>query len=388
MLTLEKYNSSRSRHTCPACGRAKKFTRYIDTETGRYLADHVGRCDRESSCGYHYKPKEYFADNSTSNETLNVRKDRIFSKSRARSKPVNGTTLAGVKITRIEHPKKNDSIPKFGSQGVYRQVTNIETPDYLNPGAVTETLCGYDRNNFVQFLLNIFPFETDKVWNAVKAYLIGTDRNGKTVFWQIDERQRIRTGKAFIYDANTGKRDKTRSPYFLHPKSGFKLRQCFFGEHLLPKSPDSPVAIVESEKSAIIASIWNVDMLWLACGGKSNLSAERIATLGHERKIILFPDADSYEKWKQIALEACKMGMTVKVSDVIEKLATEAEKAAGVDLADYLVSDLQEQYNLLSEEAFREQIEERLAIMTIDGGLSEEQAKAEIIRNRRKYGNQ
>jgi hypothetical protein len=35
----------------------------MDTETGRQIADTVGRCDRESSCGYHYTPKEYFADN-------------------------------------------------------------------------------------------------------------------------------------------------------------------------------------------------------------------------------------------------------------------------------------------------------------------------------------
>ncbi|MFA5541853.1 MAG: PG0870-related protein, partial [Bacteroidales bacterium] len=55
---LEKY-SSKSKHTCPSCGRAKCFTRYIDTESGQYINDNVGICDHKNSCGYHLPPKEY-----------------------------------------------------------------------------------------------------------------------------------------------------------------------------------------------------------------------------------------------------------------------------------------------------------------------------------------
>lgn len=378
MLTLQKYNGLATRHTCPACGRAKKFTRYIDTETGQYLADHVGRCDRESSCGYHYKPKDYFADNFGSNEPFNYPKSSPLPTKRIRSNSAYTTTQAGAGIERIEHPKKVGTSPKYGSRGDCGQIAGIETPNYMSPVSVKETVCDYDRNNFVQFLLSIFPFEADLVWNAVKAYLIGTDNNGRTVFWQVDDRQKIRTGKAFAYNANTGKRDKTRPPYFLHPKIDFKLRQCFFGEHILPKFPGLPVAIVESEKSAVVASIWKADMVWLACGGKSHLNAERMAKLGRERKIILYPDADSYEKWHQIALDARRLGLKVRVSDLIEKRATEAEKATGADLADYLIRDQQKRCDLLIQQAFWDLIEERLAIMTIDGGLTEERAEAEI----------
>ena len=38
------------------------FVRYIDTETGEPLADDIGRCDREINCGYHKKPKDFFAE--------------------------------------------------------------------------------------------------------------------------------------------------------------------------------------------------------------------------------------------------------------------------------------------------------------------------------------
>ncbi len=37
----------------------------------------------------------------------------------------------------------------------------------------------------------------------------------------------------------------------IHYKKGFNLTQCLFGEHLLAEDLTSPVAIVESEKTAV-----------------------------------------------------------------------------------------------------------------------------------------
>ena len=49
--------------TCPKCGRKKCFVRYVDTHNNcSYLADNVGKCDHENSCGYHYKPGHFFCD--------------------------------------------------------------------------------------------------------------------------------------------------------------------------------------------------------------------------------------------------------------------------------------------------------------------------------------
>lgn len=60
---LQKYSGPKSRHTCPECGGKHCFTLYVDTE-GHILDESVGRCDHESSCGYHYTPSEYFRDHS------------------------------------------------------------------------------------------------------------------------------------------------------------------------------------------------------------------------------------------------------------------------------------------------------------------------------------
>ncbi|MBR2630541.1 MAG: hypothetical protein IKD25_03290, partial [Bacteroidaceae bacterium] len=59
--TLQKYTNPSSRHTCPACGRQRCFTLYVDPD-GRPLHETVGRCDHESSCGYHRTPRQYFHD--------------------------------------------------------------------------------------------------------------------------------------------------------------------------------------------------------------------------------------------------------------------------------------------------------------------------------------
>ncbi len=148
MLTLEKYHGSGSRHTCPACGRKKKFTRYIDAETRRYVADHVGRCDRESACGYHFKPKQYFADNPHQQDRTGWGTEKL------RKVKIRGSQLQGsIVTTGLERQ----------SEGRIR----TKKPDYIEPATLTRTLTDYTRNAFVQFLLGLFPFDPEDVWQAV-----------------------------------------------------------------------------------------------------------------------------------------------------------------------------------------------------------------------------
>ena len=63
MYSLQKYAGSSSRHTCPACGRPRCFTYYVDEE-GEPLDATVGKCDHDSSCHYHKTPAEFFREHS------------------------------------------------------------------------------------------------------------------------------------------------------------------------------------------------------------------------------------------------------------------------------------------------------------------------------------
>lgn len=362
--SLEKYSGSGSRHACPKCGRARSFTRYIDTESGKHLDNNVGRCDRETSCGYHFSPREYFAAHQKKNLVDPWRRQATTTRGRS-SQHTGGS------------PQRPDN------------QTAKKDQNFIDRVHLINSISAYERNNFVQFLLELFRFDTDAVQKAISEYLIGTGPKGEAIFWQIDSQHNVRTGKLIAYDQITGKRRKERKPSWVHSDlkktdqlpSEFRLTQCFFGEHLLTKYPELPIAIVEAEKTAVIASICKrafSDIVWLACGGLSNLSLRSLTELGKKRRIILYPDAGCYGKWDSIAKSARSAGLGVQVSQLIEANAAVAEMESGYDLADYLIREQQKRNDPSVRLAYAEAVEERLAISLEGGDLTLTEAERRL----------
>jgi len=105
-----------------------------------------------------------------------------------------------------------------------------------------------------------------------------------------------------------------------------------FGLPQIYLEPDKPVAIVESAKTAIIASGYVPQFNWLAIGGASYLnSVYRIKPL-EGKDIILFPDKGQYKAWSQKARDYDHLA-NFKVSDLLERMHADD----GSDLVDYLV---------------------------------------------------
>ena len=178
----------------------------------------------------------------------------------------------------------------------------------------------------------------------MKKYKVGTSKHwdGATVFWQMDYQNRVRTGKIMLYNPTTGKRIK--EPYnhvtwvhsVLH-KDGYNLKQCFFGEHLLPEYKSRPVALVESEKTAIIASYYLPQFLWIASGGKNGcFNANSLSVLAG-RNVVLFPDLGATDYWQGKISLMKSYGINVQLFDYLEAKATENERKEGYDIADYLL---------------------------------------------------
>jgi hypothetical protein len=313
----------------------------------------VGRCNRESKCGYHKKPKEFFADNPSGSKFVKTR--------------------AG----------KNQHIK---TQNLTEQPKSF---DFIAPGHLKATLHNYDRNAFVQFLFDLFPDCPEEIQNVLKMYFVGTYED-YTCFPQIDRQMRICKGKLIKFNPATGRRlkgefDTSSLKTKLKLKKDFNYKQIFFGEHLLPKYPNKPVSIVESEKSAIIGSLCFPEFIWLACNSKTWLKTERLKRLG-KRQIILYPDADGFELWQSIATAAQREGASIKVSNLIESHATAEQKVNGYDLADYLINQQKEinQTNskletVLNDESLRSDFEtildEQKSVLIINGGLSELEAE-------------
>jgi hypothetical protein len=311
MITLERYKGPSTRHVCPGCGHMRVFSRYIVVETGDYIAEDLGRCDRESKCGYHKTP--------TAENFRNGRFDALHTR-----KP-RGSVLA-------------------------KSLGREPSPDYIGKQHLIDTLGGYEANAFVQGLLDLFPYDHQEIWADLGEYFVGTfpDPSGAyTCFAYIDQDMQFCKGKLIRFDRETLRRrkgdfDTSSIVRKLKLKENFNYKQIFFGEHLLQKYPLWPIAIVESEKTAIVASACKAvfpDLVWLASGSKRWLNTERIVRIGRLRKVILFPDGDGFNAWSAIACECRKHDLSVSVSTLIDTLGTPQEKGEGFDLADYLVRD-------------------------------------------------
>jgi hypothetical protein len=320
---------------CPNCGeecKEKTFVLYIDKDTKEVLHPTVGKCDRKDKCKYHKRPRQYFEEQGIT-----------FDK-------------------KVPYKPRKEPIP-----------TPKPQPSYIDMEVFKGSLKRYSNNRLVQFLYRVFGVEvTDR---AIERYHVGTCKqwDGATVFWEVDLQGKVRAGKVMQYDENGHRRkDVTLQVQWVHKiKSlkldGFNLSQCFFGEHLLVDTTKT-VAIVESEKTAVIASIDDPDMIWLACGGceglPSDITAEKYKPL-KGRNVILYPDAKKLDEWSEKAKKLESI-CTVSVFPVIEELATKEEKTAGYDLADYIVEiTLQEKAEQeRSEQVAR--VQEQVPAPTID----------------------
>ena len=76
------------------------------------------------------------------------------------------------------------------------------------------------------------------------------------------------------------------------------LNNAYLVLHLLNSDKNKSIALVESEKSAIIASIAFPEFIWMATGGLMNLKYDLLKPLAG-RRVILFPDAGCYDIWNE-----------------------------------------------------------------------------------------
>ena len=213
---------------------------------------------------------------------------------------------------------------------------------FIKEETFKDSLTQYTENNFVIYLFNLLGAEVTT--RLIEKYFIGTSNywEGATVFWQIDLQGKIRTGKIMLYDAITGKRIKEPFNHInwahkVIKQPDFELRQCLFGEHLLCDKI-KPIAIVESEKTAIISSAYLPQFIWLATGGIQNLNSQYCEVLKN-RNVVLFPDLKGFDKWESEMGELLNKfpGTSFQISDYIESRASDEDKKQGLDIADYLI---------------------------------------------------
>jgi len=172
------------------------------------------------------------------------------------------------------------------------EIRNTKYYNQLNPEAKQSKLIDYKlvigfktifpENNLLQYLRN--TYEKEKVDFVKQLYCIGTSKNAGTIFWSINKEGEAQKAKVSYYTKNGKRTDRFEVPY----KNSEGYFGCLYGEHLL-KDNRKPIILVESEKTAIVASIEFPEYTWLAYSGINGLTDAKLRVLENER-IIIIPD--------------------------------------------------------------------------------------------------
>ena len=323
--------------------------------------------------------------------------------------------ISEISAIRVQKENYNSCSENISVQSVVPKITSALCP--LPSDIVTK--CLSLNSEFCKSVVSSGYLSKGQLHRAAARYRLGATKDGGVIFWQIDNQQRVHTGKIMYYQPDCH-RDKQHHPTWVHClmkdqlPPNYEFHPCLFGLHLLTNTIATPhsqgenltnptnkkfsnwlspsgrraepsqildveknnsldsfnscsekpsvssvkfsdqgtecgvaivvpkIAIVESEKSAVILSEKFSDFVWLSCGGLQAFKAELLAPLV-DYKVIIFPDTDStgdtYRQWSQVASEAqrlYKFRYPLRVSPLLESHATPEQKLRKIDLVDYL----------------------------------------------------
>lgn len=326
------------KHHCPNCNQ-KTFVRYIDTETGDYLPEEYGRCDRESKCSYHLNP---YSDGYA--KAIRVREQDNCQELGNSWKPRQKKVIS-----------QQTTEPVFFDFETFKQTLQPEH---------------YEKNTFIQNLFYSvqFPFEVNEVTKVIQLYRLGTVadgyRAGAITFPFIDIKGYVRaiqvkqfdeqnhtTGTDFLHsiiEKYHARNNKPLPEWLEAYTKQDKIISCLFGEHLLNKYRGNPVALVEAPKTAVYGTLYfglpetPESLIWLAVYNKSSFTFDKLKIL-KGRYVYVFPDLSkggtTFKEWetKVKDYESRLPGTCFIFSDLLEQLAPEQDKSEGNDLADYLI---------------------------------------------------
>ena len=194
---------------------------------------------------------------------------------------------------------------------------------FIDTGIVQAHMKGIMKNIFAKGSINSGISEQHLLqWN------LGLSKDGHTVFFYQNIKGQYVAVRIFKYDSDLHK-SACWTPKGFQRKDGY--RGCLFGEHFLKGTPnDKTIVLVESEKSAIIASWFIQARLWIAGGGTQGFTDERLKVLDRFNRIIIMFDCDDSGRKAAKKLKE-KLGGRAIIVDL------EKERDGGYDVADHLL---------------------------------------------------
>ncbi|GHB53742.1 hypothetical protein GCM10008106_37650 [Mongoliitalea lutea] len=295
--------------------------KYVEAETGEYITGDFGKCDREANCSTHilppletrccFVPAESIQEHKNSVLIIQEGLKFYFPKSLVFETLPNGCFVAefilsessdfkGLKWSEsdkrhYDSQNRNLTFQGLKNRGIQVQQNKVLELVYFPIQVFENTLKGYSQNTFIQNLLNTisFPFSPEDVEQIISLYYLGTVtkgyRQGAVTFPYIDKNRNVHAVQVKQFDkcnhtTGTDKLDRVifnglkqqnkPLPEWLTKYMNYGKQEgffnCLFGEHLLSKYKQNPVALVEAPKTAIYGALYfglpedPENLLWLA----------------------------------------------------------------------------------------------------------------------------
>lgn len=209
----------------------------------------------------------------------------------------------------------------------------------------------YEKTTLFQYLCRLFEEKTvrrifelyqvgrglqvteDYGCNGAPQWLQGLDVCSS--FPSIDAKGDVHSIKIIPYPVNDHHRIKDHAGAPMIWKKPLGNSGAYFGTHLLPDRPCAPVAIVESEKTALLGAIFDSRYIWIATQGKGNLRADNKTLIELKgRALHLFPDVDGLTEWAEVAEKLKRTGYNCTLRD---DLFAPMPKECKLDIGDFII---------------------------------------------------
>lgn len=170
---------------------------------------------------------------------------------------------------------------------------------------IPKTDIGLHHSSITDYLDKVVDYDTSmmrKIDELISRFHLGAvsttlNRHYGSVLPRINERGNVIGGEVIYFDVDNGnilRQDPiTDHLYNWYCFDYYTDKEVFFGEHLLS---GKPVAVVTEEKTALLGTLAEPSIDWLAVGEGYNLTNGMMTKLVGKR-VVLFPDDMSSDYW-------------------------------------------------------------------------------------------
>jgi hypothetical protein len=166
---------------------------------------------------------------------------------------------------------------------------------YISEHEMEETLLPhlYILNPLFEALHKALRIPREILIEAFRSNGVGTANRGYTIFWLRNSDGLFCQPKWVAYGADARRR-KDKEPMVPSAYSAAAgYRPCLFNAHLLKANRAKDVALVESEKTALLCTLarqYERQYVWLAVGGSHLTESKAVELKG--RRVVYYPDND------------------------------------------------------------------------------------------------